>query len=382
LIANGTDSCTFVIKVYNETIPLPDLEVHFSINNPELGFINPEITRTDSTGLAETKFTTKYKSGTVTINASVFYIENNTLKTIGNITTQKIDHDTPYKISSYNIVSEKTVGTETTVEVGLSDRWNNPVDNRNVIETVYFEVGSPSFSKEGDPNSIPAGFWDSHKSQYTSSINVPVNESGVVSAQIRLDTRPGANIIYVKPNNMIIPPRYFSIQGIADGIPYDLIQDIDPPSLEIPAYQDYLFTINYTLLDQWGNGLANHAILFNTSRKENEIIFTNHLGWAKRTYGPSGYQGTVDISARPEENQSIIRTATLHFINTTAVDMVLTANPTTMPSGDVPVSTSVPVIAKVVDIMGIQSGTCRYILNSSSRHISYCSDKEAQFFPD
>ena len=356
LIANGTDSCTFVIKVYNETynetIPLPDLEVHFSINNPELGFINPEVTRTDSRGIAETKFTTKYKSGTVTINASVFYIENNTLKMIGNITSQKIDHDTPYKISSYNIVSEKTVGTETTVEVGLSDRWNNPVDNRNVIETVYFEVGSPSFLQKGDPNSIPAGFWDSHTSQYTSSINVPVNESGVVSAQIRLDTRPGANIIYVKPNNMIISPRYFSIQGIADGIPYDLIQDIDPPSLEIPAYQDYLFTINYTLLDKWGNGLANHAILFNTSRNENEIIFTNHLGWAKRTYGPSGYQGAIDIFARPEENQSIIRTATLHFINTTAVDMVLTANPTTMPSGDVPVSTSVSVVAKVVDIMG------------------------------
>jgi len=352
LIANGSDSCIFILEVYNGTIPLSNIDVQFSFNNSELGILLPEITKTNSLGIAETKFTTKYKSGIVSINANVTYIENNTQKILIKNQIQKIDHDSPYKISGYEIVPELTVGHETTIQIRFSDRWNNPIDNRNTVEMVYLEVGSPSFQKPGDPNSIPAGFWDNTAGQFVSYITVPVNESGVVSANLRVDTRPGPNIIYVKPVNMAIPPRYFSIQGIADGIPYDLIQEIDPPTLEVPAYQDYLFILNYTLLDQWGNGLANHAILFNTSRGESETIYTNHLGWARRTYGPSGYQGIVDIYASPEENQSIVRTARLHFVNTTAVDMVLSANPTTMPSGDVPVSSSIPVIAKVVDIMG------------------------------
>jgi len=352
LVANGTDRCTYIVRVLNQSNPIPNLDVQFSVHDPDMGFFTPQNTRTNSEGIAESQFIVKHKSSDVTIVAKVSYSIDGVPGLIENSTIQKIDHDTPYRISSYNLVDEKTVGTNTTIQIGLSDRWNNPVDDRRIIETVYFEVGSPSTMTTGDPNSIQAEFLNESASTYVKSINVPVNETGIASATLRLDTRPGANIVYVRPNNMAIPARYFTIQGVADGEPYDLMQSIDPPTLEVPAHMDYLFTITYTMNDQWGNGLANHAILWNTSRDENEIIYTNHLGWAKRTYGPSGYQGTVDISAKPEENQSIVRTATLHFINTTAVDMVLTASPQMMPSGDVPVSSSIPVTAKVVDIMG------------------------------
>ncbi|HPD11407.1 MAG TPA: vWA domain-containing protein [Methanoregulaceae archaeon] len=352
LIANSSDSCTYAARVYNQSISLSGIKVTFSIDETDMGSFSPSYTYTDVNGYAESRFLTKTKSGDARIIAKAFYIENGTEKSIFNTTIQKIDHDTPYVISSYDIVPEKTVGTETSISIGLSDRWNNPIDNRNTIEEIYFEVGSPSSLIQNDPNRIAAGFWDESNHKYVKSILSPVNESGVTNVIMRMDTKPGANIIYVKPYNLPIRERYFTIQGIADGIPIQILQDIDPPTLQVPAYQDYLFILNYTLLDQWGNGLANHAILFNTSRGEIEVIYTNHMGWARRTYGPSGYQGTVDIFARPEENQSIYQTATLHFVNTTAVDMVLSANPTTMPSGDVPVSSSVPVIAKVVDIMG------------------------------
>ncbi len=353
LVANGTDRCTYIVRVLNQSIPISNLDVQFTVLDQDMGFFTPQNTRTNSDGIAESQFIVKHKSGDAPLVAKVTYSIDGVPGSIENSTIQKIDHDTPYRISSYNLVDEKTVGTTTTIQIGISDRWNNPVDNRRLVETVYFEVGSPSSMTTNDPNSIPAKFWNQAGGEYVTSIYVPVDAAGIASAALRLDTRPGANIVYVKPNNMAIPARYFTIQGVADGEPHGLIQSIDPPTLEVPAHMDYLFTITYTMTDQWGNGLANHAILWNTSRpNENEIIYTNHLGWAKRTYGPSGYQGAVDISAKPEENQSIVRTATLHFINTTAVDMVLTANPQTMPSGDVPVSSPISVIAKVVDIMG------------------------------
>jgi hypothetical protein len=352
VVAGGTDNSIITLNVTKDGNPVPQLPVSLSIAESEMGSLSQiSSSRTNDNGIVTARFTSSTKSGDANITARVTYENGGDVEWFDTFYLQKVDHDTPYKISTYDLIYEVTVGTDTNISINLSDRWNNPVDNRNVVETVYFEVGSSSMQGTGDPNSIPAGFWNESTYMGT-SVYIPVNNTGTATATLRMDTRPGAHVVYVKPFNTAIPGEYFTIQGVADGEPFDLIQEIDPPSLQVPANQDYLFTITYTLKDRWENNLVNHGILFETSHDEREVIYTNHLGWAKRTYGPSGYTGSIDISAKPLENMSIVRTATLHFINTTAVDMVLTASPSTMPSGDVPVSSSVSVVAKVVDIMG------------------------------
>jgi len=352
VVAGGTDTSTITLSVTKGGNPVPQLPVSLSIVESDMGSLSQiSSSKTNDKGIVTARFTSSTKSGDANITARVTYQQGEDEVTFDRFCLQKVDHDTPYKISAYDLIYEVTVGTDTNISINLSDRWNNPVDNRNDVETVYFEVGSPSMQGTGDPNSIPAGFWN-ESTDMSTSVYIPVNNTGTATVTLRMDTRPGAHIIYVKPYNTAIPGEYFTIQGVADGEPFDLIQEIDPPSLQVPANQDYLFTLTYTLKDRWENNLANHGILFETSRDESEVIYTNHLGWAKRTYGPSGYTGSIDISAQPLENMSIVRTATLNFVNTTAVDMVLTASPSTMPSGDVPLSKSVPVVAKVVDIMG------------------------------
>lgn len=365
LVANGSDSGTIELNVSRGGTPIPNLTVNFSVNDTRLGSITPVTAFTDQNGVARAVFKTTKKSGTATIYGTVYYNINDTLYSMVNSTLQPIDHDTPYRISSYIVDDEVTVGTNTTLSIGLSDKWGNPVDNirKKDSESIFFEVASPS-SRTPGPLSIPAVFCGTQ----ISNITVPVNSTGYASVNLSVDTKPGANIIYVKPLIETIPSRYFTIQGIADGIPWYLGQSIDPPSLSIPAHQDFLFNITYVLMDRWGNGLGNHAIIWNSTYGDNEIIHTNHLGWALRTFGPNTYEGVVTIRATADENRSLIQTASLSFTNTSAVDMVLTASPQTMASSDLPEFFPAQIDAKVIDIKGnpVAGQAVTFTINSVS----------------
>ena len=102
----------------NTSNPIPALPVNSPINDTTMADIIavPRITGTD--GVASTQITSKKKSGTVLVYATVYYRVNDTdlSEPVKNITytyPQKIDHDTPYNIS-YDPFPDGivTVGTE------------------------------------------------------------------------------------------------------------------------------------------------------------------------------------------------------------------------------------------------------------------------------
>ena len=79
---------------------------------------------------------TKTKSGNATISANVRYKMNETASEENQIVSiiQRIDHDTPYKISLYHIkASEGTVGTEDPIIVWVQD----PIIIRLIISVRY-----------------------------------------------------------------------------------------------------------------------------------------------------------------------------------------------------------------------------------------------------
>ena len=86
-------------------------------------------------------FTVNHLSGTATLKATI--TDPSGIITIFQ-SAQKIDHDTPWMLSSYDVISETTVGTIVPITMKYQDRWGNPIDNKRVAETVMFMVSSPA----------------------------------------------------------------------------------------------------------------------------------------------------------------------------------------------------------------------------------------------
>ncbi len=77
-------------------------------------------------GTAVSTFTVNHKSGTATLKATITD-PSGTIPVIDpKQCTQKIDHDTPWMLSSYDVVSETTVGTIVPITMKYQDRWGNP----------------------------------------------------------------------------------------------------------------------------------------------------------------------------------------------------------------------------------------------------------------
>ncbi len=93
-------------------------------------------------GTAVSTFTVKHRSGTATLKATVTD-PSGTSAIAPKECTQQIDHDTPCMLSSYDVVSETTVGTIVPITMIYQDRWGNPVDNKRIAENVTFMVSSP-----------------------------------------------------------------------------------------------------------------------------------------------------------------------------------------------------------------------------------------------
>ncbi len=351
LVADGAGSAELTVQVFDENrTPLSGRTVTLSVD-PIFGRISPATVTTGASGTATATFTTNTTNGVAIVTARAEGAQA-TLE-------QKIDHDLPHRIAYLHYDPEVTAGDATTITLGLADRHGNAVDNRRDAEIVRFVIGSvnddAAFIGEGIP---------------VRELGRTVDATGNVSVPLRTGRIAGENIvrITIQPGDI---ERYISIRGLPTGHPTAITASVRPDDNPIPyqpADRKSTFTVSFTLFDAWGNPAAGRGLQVSTSLGEDETLTTNGRGEAVFTYGPKDTTGRVTITATATDNQSVTASKTVEFIHTDPVDMLLSANPQSMPSWDVDHTSRSEVRAKVVDIKGnpVAGETVKFEITSST----------------
>jgi hypothetical protein len=354
LVANGSDRATITVSAFNNSpsfphFPVAGLNTTFSVNNSIYGSISPITVKTDSQGNASTVFITGKKSGVARIFGNLTHLVNGEPYILLNV-SQKIDHDTPYRISEYTYSNEMEVANISPIGFSYSDRWGNLIDNRRIAEEVSISITSPS------PEYNATLSWDN--STFSTNITIPVDGNGTTNGFVRMNTRPGWNILIIHPfmytpaGQPAIPDKYLTIEGVP-GKPARIEADFNPSTLMVPADGSSKFDIRYSMWDKWGNLVQNRSIWVETSIPgEEHGVGTNSQGLAMLTYGPKSSIGVVWINATALDNILVTNSTQVWFVSQEAVDMELTANPQTMPSHDVVPTFSSQIVAKLVDVNG------------------------------
>lgn len=352
LVANGTDNCMAILEVKNGTHPVPFLNVHFDALEKDMGSFSPETTQTLDSGIAESRFTAAHKSGNATLRALVTYQAGGNETVVGVSVTQKIDHDQPFILSSYNVPGQITVGNSAPIILRYIDYWGNPIDSKRFAENVTFMVSAPAGDALFVNVTLPSNV-----------TTIPVDIHGEVTAWLRASNQPAINTVRINPDMGSLPDHYFFIQGLANKTPTSIQQVFDPggymgnpPKLYADGFSRYAIT--YTLRDEFGNGVMLSPIEITTvvngvSRpEETNIVYTNSLGQAMVTYGPKTSIGHVVLTATSIDNSSVSCSKEVWFISQQADDMQFTAVPDSMASSDVEGWVPAELMAKIIDENG------------------------------
>jgi len=345
LVAGSGGTSTVTVTVTDAVgAPLAGQSIALSCDLA-MGAVSPSTVTTGTDGRATATFRSGTMSGTATITATAEYPdENNVPQTVSSSCEQLIDHTTPYRIAALEYESEIMVGSATAIVLAMEDRYGNRVDARRVAETVRFQVGSPGGR---------AGISDG--SEYRDDVVLPVDENGDVRADFRADQIAGENIIYVTfPGT--VPAATLTIYGIGNAVPASIACSVSPyadPVPWIPADGTSRFTLTYTLKDAYGNPAGARSIRVATSLSDEEpvLLTSNSEGLVMFTYGPKDTTGRVTITATSKDNPSVTCSQAVEFTNTAPVNMLLSANPQSMPSRDVKDATA-EIRAKVMDEKG------------------------------
>ncbi|MDI9633274.1 MAG: VWA domain-containing protein [Methanolinea sp.] len=351
LVANGTDFTYARVFTFNQTYPIPHIGVSFQILENEMGAFQPTIATTNDEGMAESKFTVKYKSGNATLKAFIRYEYEGIETILEKQFIQKIDHDIPYALAKYDVPSEAPVGSIVNITMAYSDRWGNPIDNRRIAEKVIFMVSSAL----GD-----AIFLNSN----STVANVPVNEKGDAIAILRASFSPSINVIRVDPEMGTIPDNYYFINIIANRSPVAISQTIEPEGVQGKPPKVYAdgkssFAITYLVVDEFGNGVMNSPVqvivtdVATNEEIENRILYSNSIGQVMLTYGPKTSIGKFNITAKAiASDPPPTVSKEIWFVSQEAEDLQFTAVPDTMASRDVEGWEPAMLMAKVIDENG------------------------------
>lgn len=339
LVANGKDSCLAVVQVNNGTDPIQGLEVNFSVRDPNFGTFYPLLSTTNESGIAISSFTVGHKSGNATLIANVSYPFMGETKYVEWQGFQNIDHDTPYNLSFYDVVSETRVGSTVPIIMKYQDRWGNPIDAKRDAETVTYMVSSPARD---------ALFLN----YYSITAIVPVNAAGEAIANLQVSKQTAINTVRVNPDMGTIPDKYFFIQGVANGTPWKIIQEFDPEPPKLSINGDS-FTITYTFSDEFGNGIMNTPVNITTSLGEDFSRNTNSVGQVILSYGPKDSIGPITFTASATGNTTLPPVSReIEFVAQEIQNMQLTAVPSIMPSLDVNGNMKSVLKAKLIDKFG------------------------------
>jgi hypothetical protein len=218
------------VYAYNSTTqnPVPGATVTLSLNSTQLGSLPVNTGVTDGSGMMTGTFSAGTKTGAVNITATITYNDNGNLITVTKVLTQNIDHDVAQN-AAFDFMNEVTVGSETPFNISFTDKYGNPIDNRN----------------PADPHSV--ALWISASSDNMAAFNISgthlqyINQSldanGNISVSVITDVKVGENEILLYPfGNVGYPwgvPQF--IYGLNNGIPYSVTESITPSNLIEPA---------------------------------------------------------------------------------------------------------------------------------------------------
>lgn len=338
MVANGVDSSSITVNVFDGAgNPIPVADVTFRVNAPWI--LSASSGRTDSSGTITTVLQPTTKSGAAVITVNASFLEGGVPKSIEQVYTQNIDHSTP-AVAAPTYDLNVSVGGTATIDVRVTDAFGNPVDNRNVVETVQFTA-----SGSGD-----SGFWDG--SSFVTMLTVPVNSDGIAEVTY-LVTKAGSNFVDIQPPGNIFH-RLITITGVNDGSPFAIGQAVSPGGYPYPYTKTdgSKFTIVYTLLDQFGNPAGNRGIQITTNIPGEQTVITTNSNGIAAFYYQKDVVGLYALTATAVDNVSVTCSQTVEFIAANPTTMLLTASPQTMPSLDVKASATSSVMAKVIDAKG------------------------------
>ncbi len=337
LAAGGAEPAEITVQVFDGSgMPLDNCTVAFEVD-PVFGRISPATVTTGASGTATTAFIPGRTSGVAVITARAGAVEETF--------SLPIDHGPASRITYLDYEFEVAAGDVTVITVGLADRYGNPVDDTRGTETVRFSVGSV------DDDAV-----------FIDDLGAPVpgiertaNATGHVQVPFRTGRAVGENIVRITALSGGID-RYISIRGLPTGDPAAIAVSVNPdadPEPYQPADGESTFTLTYRLFDSWGNPAAGRDIRVATSLAgEGTVLTTNGTGVARLTYGPKDTTGRITVNATAVDNASVTASQVVEFVHTAPADMLLSANPQSMPSLDVPGSGPATLRAKVVDVKG------------------------------
>jgi len=291
------------------------------------------------------------RAGNATIGVHVNYSVNGTGYDYYRTVSQPIDHGAPMNIRSIVFDSEVTIGTVMNITMTMEDAYGNTVTSLyedatgSTQECVTFETTRYAGSGLYDCTGYDAD-----------AVMVPVNADGTVLATFKLGTEAGPKYLI-----HVIPPAYaddtwLTVTGLADAKPHAISVSVvpnvgNPPYL--PADGQSRFYLTYHLFDRYGNPSGNQTVQFmDTISSDVFTQRTNSAGQIMITFGPFDTTGIFTIHAMAMENASVSVDQEVRFTNTSPEEMLLTANPQSMPSADVAGAGGSAIIAKVMDENG------------------------------
>jgi len=290
-------------------------------------------------------------AGNAPIGLHINYTVNETGYDYYRTVYQPIDHATPMTIRSIAFESEVTIAKMMNITMMMGDIYGNAVTSLyedatgGIPETVTFETttyaGSGFYAGVGyDAESVP----------------VSVNTEGMVIAPFKVGTEAGPKyLIHIVPA-AAVDDKWLTITALADAEPYaitvSVVPNVDSPPY-IPADGESKFYLTYALSDRYGNPSGNQAVCF-TDDVVGDVFTqrTNSNGQIMFTFGPFDTVATFTIHAESVENNSVAIDQIVRFTNTSPEEMLLTANPQSMPSADVAGATGADILAKVMDESG------------------------------
>jgi hypothetical protein len=287
------------------------------------------------------------RSGDATIFANITYNDG----TIWSLTTsQRVNHNIP-QYASFIYPAMATVGNITQIDITLTDKYNNPIDNKNPADVHPLVLDATATGSAGFQNGT---LFEDH-------IVLQTDAAGKASVNFRLSTIAGKNYFMLQPVGNINEPPYY-ITGMGDAMPVYISQTYPlSPSLPADGKPENYFTIDYTITDTYGNPV-NTTLRFTADDGTSSLKITNPFtGKVRARFGPKDMIGHYTLTAATPANASVFCVDTnetgscsqvVEFYNTTPVDLTITANPQGMASLDADSTSKSVIRARVMDEKG------------------------------
>jgi len=330
------------VYAYNSTnlTSVSGATVTWALNTTTLGSLGTTVSTTDASGLASATFTAGTIPGTVNITATIGAVR----KTY----TLNIDHGVAANVASYYLPIVP-VDTETPFNLSFTDKYGNPIDNRNPYDPHIITLWISASSDNKAAFDI--------NGSYVQTPNLLLDPNGNISVNVLTDITAGENSIYLSPfgnigGNWGVP---YVITGVNNGKAFSITQVVVPASLSVPANNTQRFTFNDTLCDQFGNPIPDQNVSVQSDWPGDigQNFTTNSFGQVIFSYGPHSMSGFITITTTALTNTSVSASTMVEFSSTAPTNMKFTATPQVMPSLDVkPGTQTAQLNAKVIDDYG------------------------------